>query len=331
MVFAAAVSCQKNVVPETSVQDPEYVEVQLGLGGELEITYEPMTRGTDNNDLYGIQVYSASKDQEKPTWSYYAYGLFNDVNDLTVSLLKGFQYKFVATMVVDGKEKIKQHTGGYNSPFYIGGNSRLGTVDNLFIYTNSEHLYDPSRGYSYIQGLAGTYNHPNTDRYYGELTGYVPEDSSNDKAKIKMVRTSFQATFQAQGKLAVAGTLEILMNEAPAIIMDLTKKKKHTDYYTFSNVKAAHDYKTGNYSEDIDVSINWYYQNEDGSTVTIPLGTHKIEYARVRNTVLHINLENTNVDGGIGFELTEAGEMAAGAEYTINDGGNIDTEIDPNK
>lgn len=108
-------------------------------------------------------------------------------------------------------------------------------------------------------------------------------------------------------------------------------KKKHTDYYTFKYVKDAHDYKTGNYSEDVDVSINWYYQNEDGSTVAVPLGTHTITYARVRNTVLHINLENTNVDGGIGFELTEAGEMAAGAEYTINDGGNVDTEIDPNK
>ncbi len=334
MAVVAVVSCQKNAIPETSDQEQEYVTVQLGMGGELDITYEPMTRGNDNNDLYGIQVYSAPKDQEKPVWSYYAYGFFDDVNDITVSLLKGFQYKFVATMVVDGKSKIylSNSANRYYYPFYIS-NIGFMALDNKFTYEAGNFMVYVGLGYSsVIEGSSyECYDRPNTDRYYGELVGYVPEDSSNDKAKIKMLRTSFQATFQAQGKLAVAGQLEIKMAKAPIIVMDLTKEKKHTDYYTFHNVKAAHDYKTGNYSEDIDVSINWYYQKEDGSTVTVPLGTHTIAYARVRNTVLHINLENTNVDGGIGFELTEAGEMAAGAEYTINDGGNIDTEIDPNK
>lgn len=332
MAVVAVVSCQKNALPETSDQEQEYVTVQLGMGGELDITYEPMTRGNDNNDLYGIQVYSAPKDQENPSWSYYAYGTFDDVNDLTVSLLKGFQYKFVATMVVDGKSKIYYSTSknGYHNPFYVHGQvSGFDSLDNKFTYSAGSYIPYIDYGYSYLKDKS-YYSRPNTDRYYGELVGYVPEDSSNDKAKIKMVRTSFQATFQAKGKLAVTGQLEILMDNALAVVLDLANEKKHSDYYTFYYVKDAHDNKNS-YEEKIDVSINWYYQNEDGSTVTVPLGTHKIAYARVRNTVLHINLENTNVDGGIGFELTEAGEMAAGAEYTINDGGNIDTEIDPNK
>lgn len=334
MAVLAVVSCQKNALPETSDQEQEYVTVQLGMGGELDVTYEPMTRGNDNNDLYGIQVYSAPKDQENPSWSYYAYGLFDDVNDLTVSLLKGFQYKFVATMVVDGKSKITNYsTNKYSYPFYVlGQESGRKLLDNKFTYGAGSHISDIGSGYSYlIEGSSNeSYYRPNTDRYYGELVGYVPEDSSNDKAKIKMVRTSFQATFQAKGKLAVTGQLEILMDDAPAVVLDLANEKKHSDYYTFQYVKKAHDNKNS-YEEKIDVSINWYYQNEDGSTVTVPLGTHKITYPRVQNTVLHINLENTNIDGGIGFELTEAGEMALGEEYTINDGNNVDTEIDPNK
>ena len=330
MAVVAVVSCQKNALPETSDQEQEYVTVQLGMGGELDITYEPMTRGNDNNDLYGIQVYSAPKDQENPSWSYYANGLFDDVSDITVSLLKGFQYKFVATMVVDGKSKIYSTSeNGYHYPFYVFGQGGFGSLDNKFTYSASSYISYIDVGCSFLKDQSDYYR-PNTDRYYGELVGYVPEDSSNDKAKIKMVRTSFQATFQAKGKLAVTGQLEILMAKAPAVVLDLANEKKHSDYYTFQYVKKAHDNKNS-YEEKIDVSINWYYQNEDGSTVTVPLGTHKITYPRVQNTVLHINLENTNVDGGIGFELTEAGEMAAGAEYTINDGGNIDTEIDPNK
>lgn len=330
MAVVAVVSCQKNALPETSDQEQEYVTVQLGMGGELDVTYEPMTRGNDNNDLYGIQVYSAPKDQENPSWSYYAYGIFDDVNDLTVSLLKGFQYKFVATMVVDGKSKIYYSTfkNGYDDPFYVHGQG-YDSLDNKFTYSASYCISCIDDGYSRLKDTYYYYR-PNTDRYYGELVGYVPEDSSNDKAKIKMVRTSFQATFQAKGKLAVTGQLEILMDEAPAVVLDLANEKKHSDYYTFQYVKKAHDNKNS-YEEKIDVSINWYYQNEDGSTVAVPLGTHKITYPRVQNTVLHINLENTNVDGGIGFELTEAGEMALGEEYTINDGNNVDTEIDPNK
>lgn len=331
MAVVAVVSCQKNALPETSDQEQEYVTVQLGMGGELDVTYEPMTRGNDNNDLYGIQVYSAPKDQENPSWSYYAYGTFDDVDDLTVSLLKGFQYKFVATMVVDGKSKIYCSTSnnGYHYPFYVFGQGSYGSLDNKFTYSASSYISYIDAGYSVLKDQSNYYR-PNTDRYYGELVGYVPEDSSNDKAKIKMVRTSFQATFQAKGKLAVTGQLEILMDEAPAVVLDLANEKKHTDYYTFRFVKDAHDNKNS-YEEKIDVSINWYYQNEDGSTVTVPLGTHKITYPRVQNTVLHINLENTNVDGGIGFELTEVGEMTLGEEYTINDGNNVDTEIDPNK
>lgn len=330
MAVVAVVSCQKNALPETSDQEQEYVTVQLGMGGELDITYEPMTRGNNNNDLYGIQVYSAPKDQENPSWSYYAYGTFDDVNDLTVSLLKGFQYKFVATMVVDGKSKIYYSTSknGYYFPFYVHGPG-YDSLDNKFTYSASSYIAYIDDGYSRLKDISDYYR-PNTDRYYGELVGYVPEDSSNDKAKIKMVRTSFQATFQAKGKLAVTGQLEILMDKAPAVVLDLANEKKHSDYYTFDYVKKAHDNKNS-YEEKIDVSINWYYQNEDGSTVAVPLGTHKITYPRVQNTVLHINLENTNVDGGIGFELTEAGEMALGEEYTINDGNNVDTEIDPNK
>ena len=332
MAVVAVVSCQKNAVLETPVQDQEYVTVQLGMGGELDVTYEPMTRGNDNDDLYGIQVYAAPKDQENPSWSYYAYGLFDDVNDLTVSLLKGFQYKFVATMVVDAKSKIyyDNYYNAYHNPFYVyGQEGGCNSLDNKFTYSASSYMSSINSGWSYFKNLS-YYHRPNTDRYYGELVGYVPEDSSNDKAKIKMVRTSFQATFQAKGKLAVTGQLEILMNEAPAVVLDLANEKKHSDYYTFYYVKDAHDNKNS-YEEKIPVSINWYYQNEDGSTVTVPLGTHKITYPRVQNTVLHINLENTNVDGGIGFELTEAGEMALGEEYTINDGNNVDTEIDPNK
>ena len=62
MTFA---SCQENITPENPAQEQEAYTVQLGFGGEWDVTYEPLTRGNDNNDLYGIQVYSAPNNEEK--------------------------------------------------------------------------------------------------------------------------------------------------------------------------------------------------------------------------------------------------------------------------
>ena len=327
MTFA---SCQENITPEIPAQEQEFYTVQLGFGGELDITYEPLTRGNDNNDLYGIQVYSAPNNEEKTTWSYYAHGLFDNIDNVTISLLKGFKYKFVATMVVDGKNKLKNYSDGFSYPFFISAQQgRKSIVENFFNYSSNENISNINSGISYLEGLSGFFYHPNTERFYGELIDYVPEESSNDKAKIHMKRTSFGAKFIAQGKLAKAGRLEVLMTEAPAISIDLAQEKQHDDIYTFKYVKYAYDYQTGNYEEDIDVSINWYYDTEDGE-VTVPLGTHKITYKRNATTVVKINLENTNVEGGLGFELAETGAMVDGDEYVINDGGNVDTEIDTN-
>lgn len=343
IAMIACAACQeKNITPDVPAQDQEVYTVQLGFGGEWDVTYEPLTRGNDNNDLYGIQVYSAPVDENSTstTWSHYAYALYDDVSNVSISLLKGFKYKFEATMVVDGKNKLESGVDGYNSPFFKHGvNFGRLNVTNGFIYSSVYYISNGKIGYglglcmgeTYLKGKQGSYIHPNTERYYGKLEDYVPEESSNDKVKIHMKRTSFGAKFIAQGKHSTVGQLEINIDEAPVVLIDLDNQKQYDDIYTFMDVQAAYDYKTGNYEEDIDVMVNWYYQTEDGSTVTVPLGVHKITYKRNATTVVKINLENTNVEGGIGFELMEAGAMEAGPEYEINDGNNVDTEIDTNK
>lgn len=329
MGIMAFASCQENITPENPAQEQEVYTVQLGFGGEWDVTYEPLTRGKDNNDLYGIQVYSAPNNEENASWSYYAYGLFDDVDNVTISLLKGFKYKFVASMVVDGKNKLHVNNNSCSTPFWVYGKGIDCPIANFFTYSPEGYLMEIASGRAYLAGSFEDFYHPNIERFYGELIDYIPEESSNDKAKIHMKRTSFGAKFIAQGKLATVGRLEVLMTGAPAISIDLTQEKQHDDIYTFSGVKAAYDYQTGNYEEDIDVSINWYYDTEDGE-VTVPLGTHKITYKRNVTTVVKINLENTNVEGGLGFELAETGAMVDGDEYVINDGGNVDTEIDTN-
>ena len=77
--------------------EPETYTVKLGWAGEiLDVSYEPMTRAT-TDDLYGIQVYSTPDlelgEGETVTWNRFAYGLFDDPNNITITLSKGYKYK----------------------------------------------------------------------------------------------------------------------------------------------------------------------------------------------------------------------------------------------
>lgn len=82
-----------------SVQVPQRpITVTLNLGGEITTSDSPLTRAGSGNDIYGIQVY---KDGEP-----FAHGVFDNVDNVKINLLAGSKYKFVASMVKDGKDKL---------------------------------------------------------------------------------------------------------------------------------------------------------------------------------------------------------------------------------
>lgn len=337
MAFAAIVA---GVMVACSQKDPmpnaeqEYYTVSLDWEGEiLDVWYEPL-RSNSTDDLYGIQVYQAPdielEEGKSTTWTRYAYGLFDNADDITIQLLKGYKYKFVATMVVDGKNKV--HNGphssgvGYSYPFHTGrGISTL--LSNKFDYHSTFGLGLDS-GYTNLQ-YGGYVNHPNTERFYGELEDYIP-GSNGDKAKIKMKRTSFGAKFIAKGKLAKSGTLQVQMTSAPKMELALTNSDNQiSDIFTFADIKAA--WADNQYKETIAVTFNWI--RTDGTT--LPLGTHDVTYKRNATTVVQVNIENEANAGGVGFEYDEAdlGDMPEDGEndLTITDGEVVDTDVDTNQ
>ena len=324
-------SCSsENDLPGNEAEQ-EFYTVRLGWGGELDVTYEPLTRADATDDLYGIQVYSTPdielEDGEEITWTPYAYGLF-DNTDISINLLKGYKYKFVATMIVDGKNKV----GGsielgkhFGYPFFndAGQNSEC-ELSNKFSYDASNFFPYLGEGNTWLlkeNGEIKGYTRPNFERFYGELDNYEP-NAQNAQVTISMKRTCFGAKFVAQGKAATEGTLDIQIEGAPK--MSLTPSGETLsifDIFTFSNVKDA--WSTENYSEDIEVTINWH--KEDG--ITIPLGTHKITYKRNITTVVNINVEDEGVQSGVGFEFEDTDMPEEETETTIKDGEIVETEV----
>ena len=318
-------SCQK-VFTEYGETDSEYYTVNLGMGGDiLEVIETPLTRAGETADLYGIQVYSAPNKElpegEKVTWTKYAYGVFGSNENISINLLKGKKYGFEATMVVDGQNKVNSYSAGYSYPFYIsgtnGGNSKIGTIFN---YQHADYLSLGS-GYTNLKNF-GYFRHPNCERFYGELEDFVP-GKNNDKAVIKMKRTSFGARFVAKGRLATEGYIEIQMTSAAKMTLDLTTEDKTIEkIFTFSNVKKA--YQNNDYTEAIDVTLNWH--RADGSIV--PFGTHNITFKRNKMSTIQITMDSDDADSQIGLEIDDE-PMSEDDEVTnIEDGEIVDTNVE---
>lgn len=317
LVAAALVACSKEDAP-TPQEEPEFYTVQLGWGGEIvDIAYEPLDTRATGNDLYGIQVYSTPdielEEGEEVSWNRFAYGLFDDPNNITITLPKGYKYKFEATMIVDGKNRIWQNDDeSYEAPFYI-------KASNSFDYQINKG-FDLHNGYAYLQfgEDAMWYCRPNLERFYGELENFNPKQSSSS-AIIPMKRTSFGAKFVAAGTLATSGTLEIELEEAPILELELTEGDDSiSDIFTFWEVHQA--WLNDDYTETIGVSFKWV--REDGSMV--PLGTHNITFKRNTTTVVTVNINKDGETEGVGFSIDESeqGEMPVEEDnsVTITDG-----------
>ena len=325
-IFFAACSEVGTTEQPTTPTEPEYVTVSLGLNVELDYEYEPLTRAEENNDLYGIQVYSTPYPAtEDAVWTKFAYGLFDNTDNLTIKLIRGYEYKFVATMVKDGKGKIDMtKDGSYDQPFmhhsdYIG-NMTWTPISMTFFYDQLGYYFLDSGSTQLKNG--DLYYRPNVDRYYGELEGYIPGDNDS-KATIELKRTSFGAKYIAKGDYAENGTLEILMESAPQLNLNLAESNEASEIYTFRDVRAA--WLDENYTETASVTLRVAYS--DGSTA--PLGTHNITFKRNTTTVVNVDL-SVGGENGVGFVITEEGEMPEDSEITIKDGEIVDTEIEAN-
>ncbi len=316
VVGGALVACSQDeslgIDPE-----PDFYTVQLGWDGEIiDVMYEPLDTRATTDDLYGIQVYSKPNNNSTATsWEPYAYGAFDDPTDISIDLASGNKYKFVATMVVDGMERVEW----YADP----------SEDSDCLAINSEEVGEFKEGYGarlntgfYHTADSGSdlkFNyHTNIDRYYGELEDFVP-NSSNTDATITMKRTSFGAKFVADGALAKSGTLVI----GGTMSLTLTEEDDYiSDIFTFHNIDIA--WANDDYTETIGVAMKWIRPDE----TELQIGTFPIKFKRNTTTVVTIKMENDVVEGdqtgGVGFSIasTEKGEMPVDEDnsVTITDG-----------
>lgn len=318
LVFA---SCGKDenlanpTEPVNPVAPKEYI-VNLGFSGEItKIEESPLGRSV-GSDLYGIQIYSMpTKGSE---YKAYAYGLFDDKTKMTIKLMEGYKYKFVSTMVVNGKNIIQTSISDNNLPsYYFPFTKNMATetateIGNSFVYTSSLFFDGLNQGTTYLKGAI--YGRPNADRYYGEVVDYTPTEGGN--VSINMRRVAFGAKFITEG--LTGGKIKITLGEAPNIYI-VHPDAEVQDIFTLSNAEAI-----GDYTETIPVSVSW--EKEDGAIV--PLVDQDIVFKRNKLTTITIKVKDNSINNGVDISQ-ENTPMGDGGSITIDTSSNTDSEVDP--
>ena len=307
LALIAFASCSKeDAIENESIEGKEYV-VNLGFSGEIEISQSPLSKA-GTNDLYGVQVYSKkSSDSE---YAPYAYGLFDNTADMVVKLIGGYQYKFVATMVEDGKEKVHHDKEDkYWRPFNAISAS-YSILTNSFSYSSDIEMTGLSDGSAELYDSSTFGNlcyRPNLSRYYGELSDFAPAD--NKPATINMKRVCFGARFIANG--LSEGKITITVPMAP--VMEISYPDTEIeDVFSFSN-DHRNLWTNDGYQENLEVSIIW--TKADGTVV--PISNQIINFTRNELTTVTINLKEDSTNTDIEMEM-EDGDIQPGKEFIIN-------------
>lgn len=294
VALAAMTACQDNVAPETPAGNSETYTVKLACAGELEVNHVPLKSSSD--DLYGIQVSYAPV--SGGTYQSYAYGLFDDVSDLSLELIADYKYIFKVDMIVDGKNVIYSSNLnelndpeillGYGAPFYHASENASHYWDNLTAITNDFILTSDI----YLQDLGGKiqlldgeeYRTPKgVDAYYGELSGYVPEEDGATIAihmkhmiyGLKVVADNFLTQGVVNGRFN--GEDRFTLTPPDATVYEATYA--YTDRDSWYGEDVQND-AYANYS----IMFSW----EKDENTTLNLDQQTIKMIRMKQTVVNV-------------------------------------------
>lgn len=296
---------------EEPVKELKEYTVSLKLGGEITSSDSPLARAeTASTDLYGVQVYR--KINGEADYNYFAYGLFDNMNDIKINLLEGSIYKFEVLLVKNGKNTLNKNGKGYKEPF----NNMTRTGGSLLV--SETPLNNDSFTYSdfylgYIKnGSIGYQNYyPEGDWYYGEFSNYIP--SNNGTVEIDLKHTVFGLQYKVTG--ITDGTVSVTIENEKrsfftnsSITDDYTSEEKIIVFY---DVYSAWQY-ANNYTENLTVSLSW----TRGVGVVQDLGSKTIQVKRNVMNVVRIQLGANDGNASLGI-TTEDDTNMRGEEVTI--------------
>jgi hypothetical protein len=325
LLIVCTISCQKT---DVKVVEHEPMTVSLNLTGdfEVDVTQDPLTRAASTDDAYALNIYY-DKEGDGSVNDIYAYGLFDNVADMTITLLSNHKYNIFCSLIKNAKNTIyygqafNNAYSGYAYPFQTNAsNSTL--IGNAFIIGTSTYFTGLGSGNTHIASTASpsTSNYvkyPKVNRFYGVTRGYTPVP--NGTIDIYLKRVVFGAKFVVSG--VQEGKLSLSAGEFYSATY--SKDDAGTDtIYTFPNVSDV-------YSNDLPLvaTISLNYDSNRGSLWDLST-SQSVQFKRNVMTTVNINL-NPDLSGAslsiTEEELSEENIIDLG----LNTDGLIDTVVKP--
>ena len=310
MVPFLTTSCDK--VIEEPQNEETFTQVSFGFTGSEFVTSEaPITKAGDEKDWYAFQVYYRVAGSNNG-YSNYAYGFFDNKNDMIINLKNGYEYKFDVCMVLGASTRV------YSFATYSG----WAGIKNSFVISSSESVRYMYSGYLYMYyPTYAPYDRPRVDRFMGRTEGYVPTEGG--VVSIDMKRVSFVAKFVP--KNFVSGSLEISIEGAGTMTMRAGSDSECQDFISFKYTGNALDAVLNNeeYSESVPVNVVWV--KEDG--VRSPIANQNVTFKR--NVLTTVEFEVKESSASNSFSLTSNDTMQNGDTVTIS-GDGTNTGVNPN-
>lgn len=218
MAFAA---CEQEVDPVTPDSTPEIYTVKLNCTGEIDVNQVPLRAFTpDTSDLYGIQVYYKPVSGSN-SYKEYAYGLFDDLSNVTIDLIADYQFQFQVDVVDNGKTEVYSdgieiesvNYTGYGCPFqaynnYEGTrNLSITKVSNEFTYSEDCYFYRLGESFQIPGSTSYDWKPEGVETYYG-MKEVVPT-SNGETISIPLKRMVYGIKviaddFLTEGRVAVS-------------------------------------------------------------------------------------------------------------------------------
>lgn len=272
-------SCEK--ASNITEVEKELITVKLSCIGEISdiITTPLRSSSLTSKDLCAIQVYSLDANGKTTP---YARGLFDDLSNVSITLVDGNQYKFKALYLKNAKNKIDNIEGGYFKPFNTSASS-TSSVTNTFDYNNSEQFRNLSYESGTFEMYGSQYDRYNDELYYGRIDSYTP--SKNGNVSISLKKSFWALKVVANwGKSITKGELQIGINRAPSLSLPYSKSTNSIETY-ISLVNYDEPLSNENCSENVNVSINYVV----GGTTT-PVANQNIDFQRNTLTTLVVSI-----------------------------------------
>lgn len=333
-------SCSNNedeLLPKEQEQtNQETYTISFNLGGEFISTSEtPLSRTeVTPKKIYGINVYY-KKDGDM-NYQNYAYGLFDNIEDMTISLISGYKYKFECSMVKNDADTLYHDDNMYYAPFHQGKlnyDIYKGTIlENKFNIstTNYIQIQGLKFGETSLKGKRGyndIANYPQTDRFYGELTDYVP--TKDGVANIDLKRTAFGLKFIVTPPVDGALSVSYIwidnggsMNPNIKVSAD-DNILESSSMYTFYEVYEC--WQAEDYIKVLTIQLKW--ERANGAT---QMFEKTITAKRNVLTTININVNGSTTDSSLGVKEDDTPMGNENVDMNFNGGDLDDNEVNPN-